>query len=578
MDSIIPIGQKNTLADMILSGDDNHPLMLDKDLYDSWKSRMELYMQNRENGRMILESVKHGPLIWLTIEENGVTRTKKYAELSATEKTQAVCDLKATNIIFRGLPSDIYSLVNHRRVAKDLWERIQLLMQGTSLTKQERECKLKFVTDVKLVKDLHTTNFDQLHAYLQQHELYANEVCIMCERNHDPLALVANHQQTPSHFNTYQSSYNKPQFQQQFSSSSSPQYGSSHPTQHYSTTHPSTPLVISYPSTPYSNAYTSTFHQDAYPQPQSIPHIEYTVSTVNQQTHLAEFPHIDSGLAVLMFKQGDDPIEIHPTHLPTIIFVNKDNPIANESLSAELKRYKEQVKFLEERQNVDLDFKKEINSLKQTLSEQSKEKELLTKTFNVFKNESKEKEAKNIDTEIALEKKFKELDNNIRPMLYDGNVIAKETNVISIADSEETLMLEEESRSKMLLKQSDPMVLEKKIEAPRELPKKGNGDLLNDVTKVQTGFNQMEAAIQQYHVDKQCFKIQKKQFLIENNRLLDQIISQDIMNIVVNYSVDVNTYVKVNSSVVMNDSLNYVEMCNKCLDLEAELIKQHNMV
>ncbi|GJZ63678.1 integrase, catalytic region, zinc finger, CCHC-type containing protein [Tanacetum coccineum] len=48
-------------------------------------------------------------------------------------------------------------------------------------------------------------------------------------------------------------------------------------------------------------------------------------------------------------------------------------------------------------------------------------------------------------------------------MLYDGIVIAKETNVISIADSEETLMLEEESRSKMLLKQSDPMVLEKKV-------------------------------------------------------------------------------------------------------------------
>ncbi|GJR41937.1 hypothetical protein Tco_1310040 [Tanacetum coccineum] len=51
----------------------------------------------------------------------------------------------------------------------------------------------------------------------------------------------------------------------------------------------------------------------------------------------------------------------------------------------------------------------------------------------------------------------------IRPMLYDGNVIAKETNVISIADSKETLMLEEESRSKMFLKQSDPMVLEKKV-------------------------------------------------------------------------------------------------------------------
>nr|GEW75993.1 hypothetical protein [Tanacetum cinerariifolium] len=51
----------------------------------------------------------------------------------------------------------------------------------------------------------------------------------------------------------------------------------------------------------------------------------------------------------------------------------------------------------------------------------------------------------------------------IRPMLYDGNVITKETNVISIANSEETLMLEEESRSKMILKQNDPMDLEKKV-------------------------------------------------------------------------------------------------------------------
>ncbi|GKD57578.1 copia protein, partial [Tanacetum coccineum] len=132
MDLMILIGQNNTLAEyMILSGADNRPPILDKDLYDSWKSRMELYMQNRDHGRMILELVKHGPLIWLTIEENRVTRTKKYAELSATEKIQADCDLKATNIILQGLPSDIYSLVNHHRVAKDLWEKVQLLMQGT---------------------------------------------------------------------------------------------------------------------------------------------------------------------------------------------------------------------------------------------------------------------------------------------------------------------------------------------------------------------------------------------------------------------------------------------------------------
>ncbi|GJQ89226.1 integrase, catalytic region, zinc finger, CCHC-type containing protein [Tanacetum coccineum] len=223
MDSIIPIGQKNTLAEyMILSGTDNLLPMLDKDLSDSWKSRIDLYMQNRENGRMILESGKQDLLIWPTIEENTVTRKKKYVELSATEKIQADCDLKATNIILQGLPSNIYALVNHHRFAKDIWEKVQLLILPPKWS--------KFVTDVKLVKDLYTTNFDQFHAYLKQYELYANEVHLMRERK-------------------------------------------------------------------------------ACLQPKSVLQIEYTVSRVNQQIHLAEFPQIDTGLAVPVFKQGDDPID-----------------------------------------------------------------------------------------------------------------------------------------------------------------------------------------------------------------------------------------------------------------------------
>nr|GEZ24106.1 hypothetical protein [Tanacetum cinerariifolium] len=103
MDSIISLGQKNTLAEyMILFGADNHPPTLDKNLYDSWKSRMELYMQNKEHGRMILKSVEHGPLIWPTVEENDVIRIKKYAKLFAAEKIQADYDMKATNIILQG--------------------------------------------------------------------------------------------------------------------------------------------------------------------------------------------------------------------------------------------------------------------------------------------------------------------------------------------------------------------------------------------------------------------------------------------------------------------------------------------
>ncbi|GKC63465.1 hypothetical protein Tco_1096063 [Tanacetum coccineum] len=105
-------------------------------------------------------------------------------------------------------------------VAKDLWEKVQILMQvNTKFLNNLPPQWSKFVTDVKLVKDLHTTNFDQLYAYLEQYELYANEVRLIRERNQDPLALVVNHQMTPPHFNTYQSSYNNPHIQQQFSPS-----------------------------------------------------------------------------------------------------------------------------------------------------------------------------------------------------------------------------------------------------------------------------------------------------------------------------------------------------------------------
>nr|GFC39049.1 hypothetical protein [Tanacetum cinerariifolium] len=48
-----------SLADKaILSGADNRPPMLEKDMYDYWKSKMELYMLNQQHGRMILELVE----------------------------------------------------------------------------------------------------------------------------------------------------------------------------------------------------------------------------------------------------------------------------------------------------------------------------------------------------------------------------------------------------------------------------------------------------------------------------------------------------------------------------------------
>ncbi|GJU93903.1 hypothetical protein Tco_1318659 [Tanacetum coccineum] len=90
-----------------------------------------------------------------------------------------------------------------------------------------------------------------------------------------------------------------------------------------------------------------------------------------------------------------------------------------------------------------------------------------------------------------LERYKEQKAQHLEPKLYDGNVI-KNTSAIVIPDSKKTLMLAEESHSKMILKQKDPMMLEKrvnttpnfvnspdptlssrptKVEVPKELPK-----------------------------------------------------------------------------------------------------------
>nr|GEX94888.1 hypothetical protein [Tanacetum cinerariifolium] len=72
---------------------------------------------------MILESVENGPLIWHMIEENVVTRPRKYYELSPTDAIQADCDVKKTNIILQGLPpKDKVLLVQAQVNSKNLHE------------------------------------------------------------------------------------------------------------------------------------------------------------------------------------------------------------------------------------------------------------------------------------------------------------------------------------------------------------------------------------------------------------------------------------------------------------------------
>nr|GFB76863.1 hypothetical protein [Tanacetum cinerariifolium] len=221
---------------------------------------------------MILESVENGLLLWPTVEENEETRPKKYSELSAMKAIQANCDVKATNIILQGLPPEFYALLyddfdkfayKKEESLCDFYLRFSLLLNDMNIYNMKLEqfqvnTKFlntlppewsKFMTDVKLVRNLHTTNVDQIHAYLGQHEYHANEVRLMHELTLDLLALVANHQMNKSPYQPHQQSYQHTQFQPQVSSFQSSQYGSPyHTSQYASQAQTSTPLSITNPS------------------------------------------------------------------------------------------------------------------------------------------------------------------------------------------------------------------------------------------------------------------------------------------------------------------------------------------
>ncbi|GJU64358.1 putative ribonuclease H-like domain-containing protein [Tanacetum coccineum] len=305
------------------------------------------------------------------------------------------------------------------------------------------------------------------------------------------------------------------------------------------------------------------------------------------------------------------------------------------------------VKVLNERQNVALTCNDnvsdssaqsvEIDRLKQTLYEHLKEKESLMQTVSLFKDDFKKEESRNIDREIALEKRIKQLDNILEPKLYVGDIIEK-TNPIVIPDSEETLMLAEESHFETRFVPQTELSAEQAfwsqnsvnslesilssrptvVEVPKELPKvsmvstslkklkhhlagfdvvvkerttptaitKGswgfehtkacfmdeiipfvkdlkdlfnyfNQYLVDELLEVQNVFHQMEQAVEQHRLESKTFKVNLNQILNENERLLEQVLRKDIVNIIVNS--------------FMNKPFVNVHECKKCLQLETEL-------
>nr|GEX22729.1 hypothetical protein [Tanacetum cinerariifolium] len=86
----------------------------------------------------------------------------------------------------------------------------------------------------------------------------------------------------------------------------SSQYGLPYQSTQYSNNQSSTPISITYPS----NDYQSSVHHNVYSPPSSITQLEYAPTVKQQQQQQQpEFPQIDSGLTIPVFKQGDDPID-----------------------------------------------------------------------------------------------------------------------------------------------------------------------------------------------------------------------------------------------------------------------------
>nr|GEU93787.1 uncharacterized mitochondrial protein AtMg00810-like [Tanacetum cinerariifolium] len=163
-------------------------------------------------------------------EFEGPKRPRVYSDLTSKEKDRYNADIWATNILLQGLPKDIYSLINRYTDAKDIWDNVKKLLEGSELTKEVHKSQLmqlnlkfvnnmlpewhRFITTVKLNRGLRDSNYDQLYAYLKQHEENANENKMMLDRftQHTvgPLALmsnVSNQQHYPQSSTTPPSTY-----------------------------------------------------------------------------------------------------------------------------------------------------------------------------------------------------------------------------------------------------------------------------------------------------------------------------------------------------------------------------------
>ncbi|GJS03649.1 trichome birefringence-like protein 2 [Tanacetum coccineum] len=210
------------------AGTDNHPPMLEESDFESWKIHIERYIRGKPLGKLIWKSIKNGPsphpMITVTIgegeQQTQVTREKTDEEFTKAENNKEHADIQATNILSQGLPRHIFNTLDQTETTKEIWENVELLMQGSGLTEQQKKETLfdqyerntkfvnnlpsywgKYATIVKNSKDISTMSYVDLYTHLKSYEQHAMKTLSKMNQtsgNADPLAYISQATQSTS--------------------------------------------------------------------------------------------------------------------------------------------------------------------------------------------------------------------------------------------------------------------------------------------------------------------------------------------------------------------------------------------
>nr|GEY52469.1 hypothetical protein [Tanacetum cinerariifolium] len=405
-----------TLADKaILSGADNHPPMLKKDMYDSWKRIMELYMMNRQYGQTILESAQNGPLIWPSIEENGYESPYQSQQYSNNPSSIPLSITYSSNdsqpLVYHNVyspPQSIPQLEYPLAVNLDSGLTVLVFKQGDDpidainhmmsflqqATINDKRLALRAVqgrqnffatgttrTYTPGVSRSNSRKQRTVICYNYKGEGHMSKQCTKTKRKRDDSwfkdkVLLVQAQANDQILHEEELAFLADQGIAEGQA---------------------TQIVITYSATYQAN------DLDAYES--NCDEINTTkVPLIENLSHFGSDVLIEAAVQNSnSFAQQDTLISSVIEQLKTQVInctkTNLDNKSVNDTLTTKLERYKEQVKVLKEGQNVDLKSQDNVSNsceqsvkvdrLKQTLSEQLKEKESLMQIVTLLKNDFK---------------------------------------------------------------------------------------------------------------------------------------------------------------------------------------------